>query len=217
MACSMGTSVGYDRARNKVSGGPMAHPLAHCQLESRFQSDTFVSTLMLSGKIQLQNFEEFYRKFKNSGKRLSLMICDTGISLRWLNRGVAIQTPHHHSVVIFARNRYCTSELASAVGQAMAPKTALKTKEKGLGLSAPVVSAADIAKAKEALLDDEARKRENSSMLFWPKKTGNKEAYDKSPMQARREFLIGWFADKLSKGDVKSSSSKDIGSTKKRA
>ena len=45
MACSMGTSVGYDRARNKVSGGPMAHPLAHCQLESRFQSDTFVSTL----------------------------------------------------------------------------------------------------------------------------------------------------------------------------
>ena len=46
MACSMGTSVGYDRARNKVSGGPMAHPLAHCQLESRFQSDTFVSTLM---------------------------------------------------------------------------------------------------------------------------------------------------------------------------
>jgi hypothetical protein len=48
MACSMGTSVGYDRARNKVSGGPMAHPLAHCQLESRFQSDTFVSTLFLS-------------------------------------------------------------------------------------------------------------------------------------------------------------------------
>ena len=47
MACSMGTSVGYDRARNKVSGGPMAHPLAHCQLESRFQSDTFVSTLLL--------------------------------------------------------------------------------------------------------------------------------------------------------------------------
>jgi hypothetical protein len=47
MACSMGTSVGYDRARNKVSGGPMAHPLAHCQLESRFQSDTFVSTLTL--------------------------------------------------------------------------------------------------------------------------------------------------------------------------
>ena len=46
MACSMGTSVGYDRARNKVSGGPMAHPLAHCQLESRFQSDTFVSTLL---------------------------------------------------------------------------------------------------------------------------------------------------------------------------
>ena len=45
MACSMGTSVGYDRARNKVSGGPMAHPLAHCQLESRFQLDTFVSTL----------------------------------------------------------------------------------------------------------------------------------------------------------------------------
>ena len=47
MACSMGTSVGYDRARNKVSGGPMAHPLAHCQLESRFQSDTFVSTLSI--------------------------------------------------------------------------------------------------------------------------------------------------------------------------
>ena len=49
MACSMGTSVGYDRARNKVSGGPMAHPLAHCQLESRFQSDTFVSTLNGAG------------------------------------------------------------------------------------------------------------------------------------------------------------------------
>ena len=48
-ACSMGTSVGYDRARNKVSGGPMAYPLAHCQLESRFQSDTFVSTLALGG------------------------------------------------------------------------------------------------------------------------------------------------------------------------
>ena len=101
------------------------------------------------------------------------------------------------------------------VGQAMAPKTALKTKEKGSGLSAPVVSAADIAKAKEALMDDKARKRENSNMVFWLKKTGNKEAYDKSPMLARKEFLIGWFADKLSKGDVKSSSSKDIGSAKK--
>ena len=101
------------------------------------------------------------------------------------------------------------------VGQAMAPKTSPKPKEKGLGLSAPVVSAADIAKAKEALLDDKARKRENANMLFWLKKTGNKEAYDKSPMQARKEFLIGWFADKLSKGDVKSSSSKDIGSTRK--
>ena len=50
MACSMGTSVGYDRARNKVSGGPMAYPLAHCQLESRFQSDTFVSTLNCYGR-----------------------------------------------------------------------------------------------------------------------------------------------------------------------
>ena len=40
------------------------------------------------------------------------------------------------------------------VGQAMAPKTSPKPKEKGSGLSAPVVSAADIAKAKEALQDD---------------------------------------------------------------
>ena len=102
------------------------------------------------------------------------------------------------------------------VGQAMAPKTSPnKPKEKGLGLSAPVISAADIAKAKEALQDDKQKKRENSNMLFWLKKTGNKAAYDASPIQARREFLIAWFADKLSKGDVKSSSSKDIGSTKK--
>ena len=101
------------------------------------------------------------------------------------------------------------------VGQAMAPKTSPKPKEKGLGLSAPVVSAADIAKAKEALQDDKMKKRENSNMLFWLNKTGNKAAYDASPRQAKRDFLIGWFADKLSKGDVKSSSSKDIGSTKK--
>ena len=62
MACSMGTSVGYDRARNKVSGGPMAHPLAHCQLESRFQSDTFVSTLLVEMVLNiLENNNLAYR------------------------------------------------------------------------------------------------------------------------------------------------------------
>ena len=97
----------------------------------------------------------------------------------------------------------------------MSPKTSPKPKEKGLGLSAPVVSAADIAKAKEALQDDKIKKREHSNMLFWLKKEGNKAAYEASPMQAKKNFLIGWFADKVSKGDVKSSSSKGIGSTKK--
>ena len=63
------------------------------------------------------------------------------------------------------------------VGQAMAPKTSPnKPKEKGLGLSAPVVSAADIAKAKEALQDDKKKKRENSNLLFWLNKPGNKAA-----------------------------------------
>jgi len=52
-------------------------------------------------------------------------------------------------------------------------------------------------------------------MLFWLRKEGSKEAYEASPMNAKKDFLIAWFADKLSKGDVKSSSSKDIGSTKK--
>ena len=56
MACSMGTSVGYDRARNKVSGGPMAYPLAHCQLESRSQSDTFVSTLLMLVESRLSSW-----------------------------------------------------------------------------------------------------------------------------------------------------------------
>ena len=97
----------------------------------------------------------------------------------------------------------------------MSPKTSPKPKEKGLGLSAPVVSAADIAKAKEALQDDKIKKQEHSNMLFRLKKEGNKAAYEASPMQAKKNFLIGWFADKLSKGDVKSSSSKDIGSAKK--
>ena len=140
-----------------------------------------------------------------------------GISLRWLNRGAAIKTPHHHSVVIFARSRYCTSELASAVGQAMAPKTAPKKKTEkpvGIGLSAPVVSAADIAKAKEALLDEKARKRENSNMMYWLKKEGNKAAFDASPINARKEFFVGWFADKISKGGATSSGSKDIGTSK---
>jgi hypothetical protein len=51
-------------------------------------------------------------------------------------------------------------------------------------------------------------------MLFWLKKNGKKEAYDTSPMQARQEFLIGWLADMLGKGDAKSIGSKDIGTSK---
>ena len=128
-----------------------------------------------------------------------------GISLRWLNRGVALQTPHHHSVVILARVRCCTSELPSVVGQPMAPKTAPTNKNDKaaapgtVGLSAPVVSADDIAKAKQAMQDEKARKRENSNMMYWLQKSGNKAAFDASPMQARKEFFVGWFADKLSK------------------
>ena len=138
-----------------------------------------------------------------------------GISCRWLNRGVALHPPHHHSVVILALARCGTSELPSEVVHAMAPKTAPKKKpEQLVGISPPVVSAADIAKAKEALQDDKARKRENANMLFWLKKTGNKAAYDASPMHARKTFLLGWFADKMSKGDTKSSASKDIGTSK---
>ena len=45
--CRAARRTNSDRARRKVSGGPMAYPLAHCQLESRSQSDTFVSTLLL--------------------------------------------------------------------------------------------------------------------------------------------------------------------------
>jgi hypothetical protein len=97
----------------------------------------------------------------------------------------------------------------------MSPKVSPKPKEKRLALSAPVVSASDVARAKEALQDEKQRKREHSNMLFWLRKEGNKEAYEASPMHAKKEFLIAWFADKLCKGDVKSSSSKDIGSTKK--
>ena len=136
-----------------------------------------------------------------------------GISLRWLNRGVAIQTPHHHSVVILARVRCCTSELPSVVGQAMAPKTAPK-KQTAEGLTVPVVSASDIAKAKEALQDAKAKKRKNSNMMYWLQKTGNKEAFDASSLDARREFFVGWFADKMSKGETTSSGSKDIGTVR---
>ena len=100
------------------------------------------------------------------------------------------------------------------VGQAMSPKVSPKHKKEVVALSAPVVSASDVARAKEALQDEKQRKREHSNMLFWLKKEGNKEAYEASPMHAKKEFLISWFADKLCKGDVKSSSSKDIGSTK---
>ena len=140
-----------------------------------------------------------------------------GISLRWLNRGVALHTPHHHSVVILARVRCGTSDLPSEVGQAMAPKTTPKKKQEKLaasGLSPPVVSASDIAKAKEALLDEKAKKRENSNLRFWLKKTGNKEAYDASPMHARKDLLLQWFADKMNKVDAKSTGWKDIGTSK---
>ena len=75
------------------------------------------------------------------------------------------------------------------VGQAMSPKVSPKPKEKRLALSAPVVSASDIARAKEALQDDKMKKREHSNMLFWLRKERNKEAYEASPMNAKNRLV----------------------------
>jgi hypothetical protein len=100
------------------------------------------------------------------------------------------------------------------VEQAMAPKTAPKKEKAPGGVSAPVVSAADIAKAKEATADEKARKREISNMMYWLQKSGSKAAFIASPVAARKEFFLNWFADKFSKGDTTSSGSKVIGTSK---
>ena len=52
----------------------------------------------------------------------------------------------------------------------MAPKTALTKAKKAVaadGLEKPIVSAADIAKAKDALKDEKAKKRANSNLMYY--------------------------------------------------
>ena len=51
-------------------------------------------------------------------------------------------------------------------------------------------------------------------MMYWLKKEGNKAAFDASSVHARKDFFVGWFADKMNKGGVTNSGSKDIGTSK---
>ena len=62
--------------------------------------------------------------------------------------------------------------------------------------------------------DEKAKKRANSNLMYYLKYHGNKEAYDASPQQVRKDFFVAWFADKLKNGETTSSGSKDIGTSK---
>ncbi len=76
----------------------------------------------------------------------------------------------------------------------------------------PIGSAADIAKAKDALKDEKAKKRANSNLMYSLQANGHKGAYDATPSDARKEFFVAWLADKLKNGETTSSGSKDLGS-----
>ena len=132
-----------------------------------------------------------------------------------LSLRVALVTTNHHSVSIYSQVRCCTSELPSVVEQSMAPKTTPKKKAAdGMCIDKPIVTAADIAKAKDALKDEKAKRRANSNLMYYLQVNGKKDSYDATPHHVRNEFFLAWFADKLKNGETTSSGSKDIGTSR---
>lgn len=84
----------------------------------------------------------------------------------------------------------------------------------GGSIEKPIVSASDIAKAKEALKDEKAKKRANSNMMYYLQSKGQKDDYASMSVAERKHFFEVWFADKMKGGETASSSTKDIGSDK---
>ena len=122
-----------------------------------------------------------------------------GIGSRCIYRRIVFVTTNNHSVSIYSQVRCCTLELP-VVNQSMAPKTTPKTKhEKAVecGFDKPIVTAADIAKAKEALKDERAKKRANSNLMYYLQVHGKKAAYEASPQHVRKESFVAWLADKF--------------------
>ena len=90
----------------------------------------------------------------------------------------------------------------------MAPK---KTCAKSNDLPKPPVTPTQLAKAKQALSDAEAKKRANSNMHCWLDRKGWKKKFHKLTPEEKREFFLCWFADSLEKGEVNAKGHKTVG------
>lgn len=64
----------------------------------------------------------------------------------------------------------------------------------------PLVSDADLAKARKALEDKDHKKKFRSNMSYWLECRGLKSTYESSSMAERKEFLLRWAADRISMG-----------------
>ena len=82
-----------------------------------------------------------------------------------------------------------------------------------------MVSQADLQKARQALQDEEVKKRQRSNMSHYLKNTEKLEAYKSLPMQERKSFLESWVADQMGKSEGKKSfdSSRTLATQKARA
>ena len=135
-----------------------------------------------------------------------------------LSLRVALVTTNHHSVSIYSQVRCCTSAIPSIDEESMAPKTTPKKKAAdGMCIDKPIVTAADIAKAKDALKGEKAKKRANSNLMYYLQVHGKKAAYEASPQHVRKELFVAWFADKLKNGETKAAARKTSGRRKKMA
>ncbi len=76
----------------------------------------------------------------------------------------------------------------------MAPEITPEKKDEkaadGITIDKPIVTASDIAKAKDVLKDEKAKKRANSNLMYYLQVNGKRDAYDANPHRLRQEFFV---------------------------